>query len=66
MNANLKNLNEKIQNLTQEQLAEVENFVEFIHFRSQERELTRFAAAASTPTFEAIWNNSEDDVYDAL
>lgn len=33
---------------------------------AQERELTRGAAEASAPAFAAVWNNSEDDVYDAL
>jgi hypothetical protein len=30
------------------------------------RALTRAAAATSEPAFAAIWNNPEDDVYDAL
>jgi hypothetical protein len=34
--------------------------------RSQERALTRAATAASAPAFAEIWNNPEDDVYDAL
>jgi hypothetical protein len=32
----------------------------------RERELTRGAAEASAPAFAAVWNNPEDDVYDAL
>ncbi len=31
-----------------------------------DRALTRAAAAASTPNFAAIWNNSDDADYDAL
>ena len=34
--------------------------------REQERTLTRAASAASTPAFAAIWNNPDDDAYDAL
>jgi hypothetical protein len=34
--------------------------------REQERALTRAAAVASVPAFAAVWNNPEDDVYDAL
>jgi hypothetical protein len=33
---------------------------------AQERELTRGVAEASAPAFAGIWNNPEDDVYDAL
>ena len=32
----------------------------------RERELTRGAAEASAAAFARIWNNPEDDVYDAL
>jgi hypothetical protein len=32
----------------------------------QERALTQAAAAASAPAFAQVWNNPEDDVYDAL
>ena len=34
--------------------------------RPQEQALTRAAAAASAPAFAEIWNNPEDDVYDAV
>jgi len=66
MNSNLNTLSEKIQTLSAEQISEVEDFVEFLRFRDQERELVRSVAAVSTPAFESIWNNPEDDVYDAL
>jgi hypothetical protein len=51
---------------TQALIAEVEDFVAFIAAREQERSLTRAATAASAPSFAAIWNNPEDDAYDAL
>ena len=66
MHSNVKTLSEKIQTLSAEQITEVEDFVEFLRFRGQERELSRAAAAVSGPVFEAVWNNPEDDVYDAL
>jgi hypothetical protein len=59
-------LMEMIQALPPERIAEVEDFVAFITAREQERALTRAAAAASGPAFAAIWNNPEDDAYDAL
>jgi len=66
MNRIASNLAERLQTLSPEQIAEVEDFAEFVRSRSQHRQLARSAAAASTPAFEAIWNNPEDDVYDAL
>ena len=66
MPGNTEALIEKIQTLSPDRLAEVEDFVDFIRLRDQERALTRDAASASGPAFAAIWGNSEDDCYDAL
>jgi hypothetical protein len=59
-------LAEKIRTLTPEQISEVEDFIEFLRLRGEERGLTRAAAAVSTPVFDAVWANPEDDAYDAL
>lgn len=56
----------KIQTLPPERLAELEDFVDFLHLREQQRGLSRAAAAASAPAFAAVWNNPEDDAYDSL
>jgi hypothetical protein len=61
-----KTLIKKIAALPPERIAEIEDFVDFIRLREQERSLTRSAAAASAPAFVALWSNPEDDVYDAL
>lgn len=66
MPGDTKTLMEKIAALPQERIAEVEDFVDFIRWREQDRAVLRAAAAASAPAFEAIWNNPEDQVYDAL
>jgi hypothetical protein len=57
---------EKIQTLPPEQLVEVEDFVDFIRLREQQRGLTRAAAAVSAPAVAAVWDNPEDAAYDAL
>jgi hypothetical protein len=66
MPADSKTLIEKIEALPAERIAEIEDFVDFIRLREQERALTRAAAAASAGAFAEIWSNPEDDVYDAL
>jgi hypothetical protein len=66
MPANTQTLIEKIRTLPPDRLVEVEDFVDFIRLREQERALIRDAAAASAPAFAAIWNNPDDDAYDAL
>jgi hypothetical protein len=64
--AHTQALIEKIEALPAERIAEVEDFVDFIRLREQERTLTRAGAATSAPAFAAIWNNPDDDAYDAL
>jgi hypothetical protein len=66
MKSNLNLLSEKLQTLSAEQITQVEDFVELLRLEGHNRELIRSAAAMSGPAFEAIWNNPEDDVYDAL
>ncbi|MGH7126319.1 MAG: hypothetical protein ACREFI_18230 [Stellaceae bacterium] len=66
MRAHTEALIEKIEALPAERIAEVEDFVDFIRLREQERALTRAGAATSAPAFAEIWNNPDDDAYDAL
>jgi hypothetical protein len=66
MPADSRTLIEKIEALPAERIAEIEDFVDFIGSREQERAVTRAAAATSAPAFAVIWSNPEDDVYDAL
>ena len=57
---------EKLNTLPIDRLHEVEDFVDFLRSRDQDRALFHAASAASEPAFAAVWNNPEDDVYDAL
>ena len=66
MNQDTRILAEKIRTLSPEQRIEVDDFVEFLRLRAEERGLARTAAAVSTPAFDAVWANPEDDAYDAL
>ena len=61
-----KTLIDKISALPLDRVAEVEDFVDFISQREQDRALARSATTASEPAFAAVWNNPEDDVYDGL
>ena len=61
-----KALVDKISALPIERIAEVEDFVDFLRLRDQDHALSRAAAAASAPAFAAVWENPEDDVYDAV
>ncbi|MBX9946493.1 MAG: hypothetical protein K2Y40_20640 [Reyranella sp.] len=66
MSADTRSLIEKIQALPAERIDEIEDFVDFIATRAQDRALTRAATAASASAFAKIWSNPDDDAYDAL
>jgi len=61
-----QSLIDKIKALPPKRLDEVEDFVDFIASRAQERSLARATAATSAAVFGKIWSNPEDDVYDEL
>lgn len=66
MTATAQILIEKIQALPPEHMAEVDDFIDFLRMKSQDRQLVRAAAQASQPAFAAAWDNKEDEAYDAL
>ena len=61
-----RTLMERIQALPPERIAEIEDFVAFIAAREQDRALIRAASSASAPSFKAVWDNADDDAYDAV
>jgi len=63
---NPQSLIEKIRALPTERLDEIEDFVDFITTRAQDRALVGSATRASEISFARIWNNPDDDAYDAL
>lgn len=62
----IRELIEKLEALPPERLAEVEDFIDFIKHREQTRQLTRDASAASEHSFDRVWDNPDDAVYDKL
>lgn len=61
-----KILIEKIRTLPPDKKAEVEDFVNFLHFNSDDRQLAKAAAKISEKVFSDVWDNSEDAGYDRL
>jgi hypothetical protein len=57
---------EKLKNLPPERVAEVEDFVDFLRARDEERALARAATRAAEPAFARVWNNDDDAAYDRL
>jgi hypothetical protein len=56
----------KIRDLADDRVAEVDDFVDFLRARDEQRELARTAALVSEPSLAAVWDNPEDDVYNDL
>jgi hypothetical protein len=57
---------EKIRKLPPEKQAEVEDFVDFLNFRDEDRRLTHAAAKLSEDAFREVWDNDPDSAYDQL
>ncbi|MBF0664651.1 MAG: toxin-antitoxin system, antitoxin component, Xre family protein [Brevundimonas sp.] len=61
-----KALFETICALPDERIAEIEAFVDFIAARERDMALTRAAGSTAAPAFSQVWDDPENDVYDAL
>lgn len=57
---------EKIDALSPERVEEVEDFVDFLRQKDQDRQLTRAATKIAEPSLKKVWDNPDDAVYDAL
>ncbi len=56
----------KLQTLPPDKLIEVEDFVDFLRVRDEDRHLVTAATRLSEATFAAIWDNPDDAAYDQL
>ncbi len=65
-NTQVQALIEKIRILPPERLAEVEDFVNFLRQRDEDRRLTQAATKLSEAAFQKVWDNPDDADYDQL
>jgi hypothetical protein len=56
----------KLQQLPPQRLAEVEDFIDFLRSREDDRAFAHAAARAAEPAFAKVWDNDEDAAYDRL
>ena len=61
-----KSLIEKIRSLPPEKLVEVEDFVDFLKMRDEDRLVTYAATKLSEDSFRQVWDNPDDAEYDRL
>lgn len=57
---------EKIRTLPPDKVAEVEDFVDFLRQRNEDRRLTQAAGRLSEEAFQKVWDNPNDADYDRL
>ena len=61
-----KSLIDKIRSLPPEKLVEVEDFVDFLKMRDEDRLVTYAATKLSEDSFRQVWGNPDDAEYDRL
>ncbi|MBD2106245.1 toxin-antitoxin system, antitoxin component, Xre family protein [Nodosilinea sp. FACHB-13] len=61
-----RQLIDKIRQFSPLQIAEIEDFIDFLSQRYSDRQLVAAAAQASEPSLAQVWDNPEDAAYDDL
>ena len=61
-----RDLIDKIRALPPERVAEVEDFVDFLRLRDDDRRLARGVTKLSESSFGQVWDNPDDADYDRL
>ncbi|HEY7885305.1 MAG TPA: hypothetical protein VIC08_10195 [Cellvibrionaceae bacterium] len=64
MQPQLEQIQEKLGYLAPDRLAEVEDFIDFLQQRDQEKLLKTGYAQASEEVFNKVWDNDDDAIYD--
>jgi hypothetical protein len=62
----IEQLANKLKTLSPERITEVEDFIDFLRHRDENRQLTQLAMNASQSTLNIIWDNTDDAEYDRL
>lgn len=65
-NRSEEELIEKIKNLPPDKLSEVEDFVDFLGQRGEDRHLARAVTTLSEDAFRKVWDHPDDADYDRL
>lgn len=66
MQPQVQHMLEKLEHLSPDRLAEVEDFIDFLQQRDQDKRLRQEFARASEAAFAKVWDNDEDAIYDKL
>ena len=62
----IEQVTHKLQTLSQERIAEVEDFIDFLKQRDEDLQLTRSTMKISEQLLANLWDNADDAEYDRL
>lgn len=66
MQTQVQHMLEKLEHLSPDRLAEVEDFIDFLQQRDQDKRLRQDYARGSEAAFAKVWDNDDDAIYDQL
>ncbi|MEJ2693186.1 MAG: toxin-antitoxin system, antitoxin component, Xre family protein [Candidatus Thiodiazotropha sp.] len=66
MQPQVQHMLEKLEHLSPERLAEIEDFIDFLNQRDQDKHLRQDYAQVSEDAFSKVWDNDDDAIYDSL
>lgn len=66
MQTQVQQLLVKLEYLSANRLAEVEDFIDFLQHKDRTNSLTSNFSQASNASFNKIWSNDDDAIYDDL
>ena len=66
MQSQIEHMLEKLEHVSPDRLAEVEDFIDFLQQRDQQKGLREDYAHASEAAYTKVWDNDEDAIYDRL
>jgi hypothetical protein len=66
MQPQVQHMLEKLEHLSPERLAEIEDFIDFLSQKDQDKGLRQDYAQASEDAFSKVWDNDDDAIYDSL
>ena len=62
----IEQVTHKLQTLSQERIAEVEDFIDFLKQRDEDLQLSRSTMKISEQLLTNLWDNADDAEYDRL
>jgi uncharacterized membrane protein len=66
MHSHAQQMLEKLEHLSPDRLVEVEDFIDFLQQRDQNKHLRQDFSRASEVSFSKVWDNDDDALYDKL